>query len=140
MMTANLATKSYFALCAVGEAIAIIHAYQELTANFRFCSINSTFSCGNVFASGYVSIFGVPFYLLGLIWFPLVAIVGLLLSRGGKGIKSELPVPLLMIGNIFTVYLWYLELFRIGALCPVCISMYAINYALTFICLKIALT
>jgi uncharacterized membrane protein len=134
-------TKSYFGLCVIGETIAIVHAYQEITANFRYCSINSTISCGNVFASGYVSIFGVPFYLLGLIWFPFLAIVGFLLSRAGKGrITSELPVPLLMIGNIFTIYLWYLELVRIGAICPVCVSMYVVNYVLTFICVKMALT
>jgi uncharacterized membrane protein len=132
-------TKSYFALCGVGEAIAILHTYQEITANFNICKPLGG-GCGDVFASGYVSIFGVPFYQLGLVWFVLLAVVGVLLNRGGKGITSELPVPLLMIGNIFTIYLWYLELVRIGAICPVCVSMYVVNYILTFICLKIALT
>jgi uncharacterized membrane protein len=133
-------TKSYFGLCAVGEAIAVYHAYSEITANFTGCSITSSVSCANVFFSGYVSIFGVPFYLLGLIWFALLAIVGVLLSRGHSGIKSELPVPILMVGNVFTIYLWYLELVRIGAICPVCVSMYVVNYVLTFVCIKIALT
>jgi uncharacterized membrane protein len=132
-------TKSYFGLCGIGEAIAIVHAYQEITVNLSSCNITPQISCQNVFLSGYVSIFGVPFYVLGLIWFPLLAVVGFLLTRGQTGIKSELPVPFLMIGNVFTIYLWYLELVRIGAICPVCISMYVVNYALTFICLKIAL-
>ena len=54
------------------------------------------------------------------------------MSKGGKYIvNSEILIPILMIGNIFTVYLWYLELGVIGAICPSCVSLYAINYALT---------
>jgi uncharacterized membrane protein len=37
----------------------------------------------------------------------------------------------LMIGNLFTVYLWYLELGVIHLICPVCVSLYVVNYALT---------
>ncbi len=38
-----------------------------------------------------------------------------------------------MIGNIFTAYLWYLELVVIRIICPLCVSLYAVNYALTLI-------
>jgi len=40
-----------------------------------------------------------------------------------------------MVGNVFTVYLWYLELAVIHIICPLCVSLYAVNYALTLIVL-----
>ena len=48
--------------------------------------------------------------------------------------KGEVILPVLMIGNVFTIYLWYLELVRIGSICPVCVTMYIINYAMTIMC------
>jgi uncharacterized membrane protein len=132
-------TKSYFALSGIGMAVSIYHAYSEVTENFNACNISSSVSCGNVFASGYVSIFGVPFYVLGLIWFPLLLALGVWFTRGGKELMGDVLVPLLMVGNAFTIYLWYLELVRIGAICPVCVSIYIVNYVLTVLCLKIAL-
>ena len=132
-------TKSYFGLSVIGEAIAIYHSYSEVTTNFNACNFSSSISCGNVFASGYVSVFGVPFYLLGLIWFALLLVLGLWFARDGKELRWDVLVPLLMVGNAFTIYLWYLELVRIGAICPVCVTMYVVNYVLTLLCLKIAL-
>ncbi len=126
----------YFLLASVGVAVAIYHAYDELTETFTSCNVNQQISCGNVFASGYTSILGVPFYVLGLVWFPLLVVLGLWqTNRGRSQLSGDLLVPVLMIGNAFTIFLWYLELFVIGAVCPVCISLYIINYALTGICL-----
>ena len=50
------------------------------------------------------------------------------------GPKRSVFVPFLMIGNIFTLYPWDIEI-RIlaGHYCLVCISMYIINYVMTFI-------
>jgi len=132
----NLA-KAYLGLSAVGIAVAVYHAYEEVTQNFNSCNISHGVSCGNVFASGYVSIFGVPFYVLGLVWFPAMLLIGLWLARA-RGMKGEILLPVLMIGNVFTIYLWYLELVRIGAICPVCVTLYIINYAMTLVCATIA--
>jgi uncharacterized membrane protein len=42
-----------------------------------------------------------------------------------------------MIGNIFTLYPWFIEIKILGGVfCPVCVSMYAINYILTFVSLS----
>jgi uncharacterized membrane protein len=69
---------------------------------------------------------------MGLAWFPAVFIIGLLTSRlGKKPVNSEILLPVLMVGNIFTVYLWYLELVIIHIICPLCVSLYIVNYALT---------
>ncbi len=123
-------TQAYYSLAAVGIAIAIYHAYDELTETFNFCNLSKQISCGNVFASGDTSIFGIPFYALGLLWFPLLILLGYRLMKGGV-LRGDVLLPVLMVGNAFTAYLWYLELFVIGAVCPVCISLYVVNYLLT---------
>ncbi len=74
--------------------------------------------------------------MTGLVWFPAALIIRLLTSKLGKTlVNSELLLPLLMVGNIFTLYLWYLELAVIHAVCPLCVSLYLVNYALTAIVL-----
>ena len=131
-------TKSYLTLSMIGIVVAIYHSYGELTEIFTSCNISSTISCGGVFESGFTSLFGIPFYMLGLIWFPVSLLLGLWLSSEGKTqLRADFLVPLLMVGNAFTVYLWYLELGVIGIICPVCVSMYVINYAMTVVCVKI---
>lgn len=51
-------------------------------------------------------------------------------------LNGGLLFPLLMVGNVFTIYLLYIELGVIHALCPVCAFMYLVNYALTGFALR----
>lgn len=130
-------TKTYLLTAAVGIAISIYVANDYLTATFRGCYINQQFSCEGVFQSGHTSIFGIPFYVTGLVWFPLLIAVGLLTTRlGREPLNGEILLPLLMVGNVFTIYLWYLELAVIGIICPLCVSLYIVNYALTVMVLR----
>ncbi len=130
---------AFISLSAVGIADAIYHSVEEITQSFNSCNINSQVSCGSVFESGHTSLFGVPFYVLGLIWFPLALVLGILtLEHAGNRsmLNGYILFPFLMIGNLFTIYLWYIELGVIGAICPVCVSLYAINYAMTGVAIK----
>jgi len=126
----------FVGLAVIGAFLAFYDAYDEVTENFSSCTVSSIISCATVFRSGYTSIFGVPFYALGLIWFPAMAAIGLILVWRGGSVGSPFMPPLLMVGNVFTVYLWYLEIFVIRAYCPVCISMYVVNYLMTALALK----
>jgi uncharacterized membrane protein len=127
-------TGSYLIVAAAGIGLAIYVAIDYLTQNFNSCNINQAFNCGGVYQSGHTSIFGIPFYVMGLAWFPAIFAIGLLTSRfGKKPVNSEILLPVLMVGNIFTAYLWYLELAIIHIVCPLCVSLYAVNYALTLI-------
>ena len=136
-------SKAFLALSAIGIVVAIYHGYDEVTnysAPFTgICNITNYFSCVTVFNSGYTKFLGVSLYIYGLFWFPLMLVLGYWFTRMGGVIRGELMVPLLMVGNIFTLYLWYLELGVIHALCPVCISLYALNYLMTGICAAIML-
>ena len=118
----------------VGIGVAIYHAYDEVvhysTGASNACDVNSTLNCSATFP--YAHLFGIPLYVFGLLWFPLMLIVSLMMR---PKLTRNVLLPLVMIGNLFTVYLWYLDLAIVlpntGAICPVCISMYFINYVLT---------
>ena len=136
-------SKGFIGLAAAGIPITIYHAYDEIT-NYssgisRSCDINHHFSCTNVFNSGYTTFLGVSMWVYGVVWFPLVLILGLWFTRNGGSLRGEILVPLLMVGNLFTIYLWYLELGVIHAICPVCVSLYVVNYLMTAICVAGAL-
>ena len=75
-------------------------------------------------------------YVYGLVWFPLMLVLGYWSARRGGSLAGEVLVPVLTVGNIFTLYLWYLELGVIHAVCPVCVSMYVLNYAMTALAAK----
>ena len=139
-------TKIFIIVAAVGIPIAIYHGYDEVThysaPGTTICNINNFASCVNVFNSGYTTFpphGGLSMYIYGLIWFPLLVALGLWFGTKRGGINGVYMLPLLMVGNFFTLYLWYLELGVIHAICPVCVSMYLLNYILTAISVITAL-
>ncbi len=135
--------KSFVILAAIGIPIAIYHGYDEVTnyssAVSTVCDISHFLSCTNVFNSGYTKFLGVSLYIYGLVWFPLMLGLGLWFERKKGGIDGIVMLPILMAGNIFTLYLWYLELGVIHSICPVCVSLYGLNYLMTAVCLAVAL-
>ena len=129
---------AYLITSAAGIGLAYYTAYEYITGDIirSVCTISQTISCAGVAASGYTSLFGIPFWEAGVVWFPLAFAIGLFTSKFGKQpVNSELLLPLLMVGNVFTIYLWYLELAVIHIICPFCVSLYAVNYILTGIVL-----
>ncbi|MDA4130879.1 MAG: vitamin K epoxide reductase family protein [Thaumarchaeota archaeon] len=129
----NLPSKLFVTVSVIGIIDAAYTAYEYATGSFSgVCSVSREINCIDVFRSGHTSIFGIPFYVFGLIWFPLLLILGLALTDRTKlPLRSDILLPILLVGNIFTIYLWYLELDVIGAICPLCVSLYVLNYALT---------
>jgi uncharacterized membrane protein len=129
-------SKSFIALSVMGIADALYHSYDEVFLTFNSCKINDLFSCGYVFNSGYTSVLGVGFWVYGVVWFPLCLVFGLWVIRRHGSPVASIVAPFLMIGNIFTIYPWFIEIRLLnGHYCPVCISLYAINYLLTFVAL-----
>ena len=136
-------SKAFLALAIIGIADALYHAYGEITAYStplgNSCTINSIWSCSKVFLSGYTKFppgaYGISLWVYGVVWFPLMLVLGYWFVRKYGSLRGEIMVPVLMVGNIFTLYLWYLELGVIHALCPVCISLYTLNYLMTAVCI-----
>ena len=127
---------SFIIVAAIGIAIAIYHSYDEIvhysTQASQSCNINAQISCQAVFSFSHP--FGIPLYVFGIVWFPLVLIVALLMR---PEINRTYMLLLLTIGNLFTVYLWYFDIFvvypAVEAVCIVCLSMYFLNYILTIL-------
>lgn len=129
-------SRAFISLSVMGIAVAVYHAYGEITFTLGSCSISRAFNCASVFASGYTTVFGIEFWVYGVVWFPVCLLVGLwAIRKYGSPIRSFL-VPFLMIGNIFTLYPWDIEIRILGGIyCLVCVSMYCINYLLTIVAL-----
>ena len=77
------------------------------------------------------SFFGITYWVFGVVWFPLIFVVGLWSTRLGRDALRTWTLALLSVGNIFTVYLWYLDLVEIRAFTAVYVGLYVTNYALT---------
>jgi uncharacterized membrane protein len=118
----GIASKGFIALslCGVGEAL--YHA-----------SLEKAFVT-NIFAVHYSSLaafFGVPYWLFGVVWFPLIFLVGLWTTKLGRTSLNKELLMLLTIGNLFTGYLWYLDVIVVKSYSPLNVALYVTNYALT---------
>ena len=116
------ASIAFLFLTSVGVAEAVYHAWLENAFTTNWFAVGF---------SSYASLFGAPYWFLGVVWFPLVLVIGIWSTHYGRDtLKSRLLI-LLSVGNVFTVYLWLLDLVVIRAFTPVYVGLYVTNYALT---------
>jgi uncharacterized membrane protein len=104
----------------------LVSAYLTWThfANTSVQCIGGSHGCDDVQQSVYSSIAGIPVALLGL--FGYIAILGLLLIETKQGLLAN-NAPLLLFGCTlagvaYSIYLTYLELFVIHAICQWCVA------------------
>ncbi|UXA08627.1 vitamin K epoxide reductase family protein [Mycobacterium sp. SMC-2] len=104
------------------------------------CNFSPILSCGSVMVTPQASLLGFPNPLLGLVAFTVVLVTGLLAVT-----KVSLPqwywVGLaigLLIGAAFVHWLIYQSLYRIGALCPYCMVVWAATITLLIVVGSIA--
>ena len=116
------ASVAFIFLSAVGVAEAFYHAWLENAFTTNVFLVNY---------SSYASFFGVPYWVFGVVWFPLVLVIGLWTTHfGHTNLRMEMLI-ILSFGNVFTVYLWFLDILIIGAFTAVYVGLYVTNYALT---------
>jgi uncharacterized membrane protein len=116
------ASMAFVFLSAVGVVEAFYHAWLEdaFTTNVFLVEY-----------SPYASFFGIPYWVFGVVWFPVMLVIGLWTTHfGHTRLRKELLI-VLSIGNVFTVYLWFLDILVIGAFTAVYVGLYVSNYALT---------
>ena len=96
------------------------------------CNINPIVSCGSVMVTPQASVLGFPNPLLGLVGFTVVVVTGVLAVS-----KVSLPqwywIGLTvgtLIGAGFVHWLIFQSLYRIGALCPYCMVVWAVTIPL----------
>jgi len=118
----SLLSELFVAVSVVGVLEAVSHAWLEKAFS------TNTFA---VHYAPFASFFGVPYWLFGVVWFPLVLVLGLWSSRlGSAGLDERLLIPL-TVGNLFTAYLWYLDLIVVRSYTALYVALYATNYVLT---------
>ncbi|MFI8083820.1 vitamin K epoxide reductase family protein [Kitasatospora sp. NPDC086009] len=91
------------------------------------CNINPIISCGSIMRSDQAEAFGFPNSLLGLVGFAMVIAIGAGLLAGATyrrwfwlGLQAGT-----VFGIGFVTWLMYQALYRIGALCPYCMVVWA---------------
>ena len=105
------------------------------------CSINPVLSCGSVMTTPQASLFGFPNPLIGIVSFTVVLVTGMLAV-------AKVPLPRwywaclaagTLAGTVFVHWLIFQSLYRIGALCPYCMVVWAVTIPLLVVTAGIAL-
>jgi len=91
------------------------------------CSVNAFISCSKVDQSGLTTTLGVQDYAWGIAGFLLLLALDVPLYRTWKPSWLRALALVSLAGGLFSVYLGYLELGVIHALCPVCLGAYLCN-------------
>ena len=105
------------------------------------CSINPLLSCGSVMITPQASAFGFPNPLIGIAAFSVVVVTGLLAVtnvRLPRWYWTGLMIGTAL-GVVFIHWLIFQTLYRIGALCPYCMVVWAVTVPLLVVVSSIAL-
>lgn len=96
------------------------------------CSINPILSCGSIMQASQAEAFGFPNPLIGVAAFPVVITTGVALLAGAtfrrwywRGLLAGT-----IAGLAFVHWLIFQSLYRIGALCPYCMVVWAVTIPL----------
>ncbi len=123
----------------IGLAVSIYMTVYKLTDNDNMC-IGSG-ECKTVNSSPYAEVYGIPVAAFGVGGYLAILLVLILEKKGGAFFKQNATMinfGLGLIGFLFTLYLIYLEIFVIKALCPFCVAS-QVAMTLLFIILVIRL-
>jgi uncharacterized membrane protein len=93
------------------------------------CDLNPVLSCGSVMVTDQAEAFGFPNPFLGLVCFSVVVTLGVLMASGvtlPRWVMSGLAIGSLA-GAGFVHWLAFQSMYRIGALCPWCLAVWAVT-------------
>jgi uncharacterized membrane protein len=105
------------------------------------CNFNPVLSCGSIMVTPQASAFGFPNPLIGIVAFTVVITTGLL-AWSGVRLPQWYWVGLMIgtaLGVVFIGWLIFESLYRIGALCPYCMVVWAVTIPLLVVVTSIAL-
>ena len=110
------------ALALLGVAVSAYLTIFKLTDNQRMCLGNG--GCSKVNSSVYAEVYGIPVAIIGIGGYAVIAALTFLEDRNQflKQNGTMLVFGLALIGFLFTLYLIYVELALIKALCPFCVT------------------
>ena len=119
-------------LSAAGLAVASYLTYEHFTSSSTLaCSDGGVVNCLKVTTSSFSAVFGVPVAVLGLVFFALMLV--LQLPAMWRRPEQALRVGRLgwaVIGLCSALYLLYVELFAVDAICLWCTAVHVITLVL----------
>ncbi|MDO8497706.1 MAG: quinone-dependent dihydroorotate dehydrogenase [bacterium] len=122
------------ALASVGLIDSIYLTYEHYSRIILPCSTSIFFSdCGKVLQSSYSTVFGIPLALFGIFYycFLLISSLFILATNNRKGIYTL--IILTTIGFVTSLYLVFLQIFIIKAICLYCMVSALISTSLFII-------
>jgi len=122
---------SILSLFGIGLSIYLSHHQKAVRAGTKtksFCDIYNRISCTKVSGSEYGLLFGIPIAYLGLFFF--VAMLTLVFVTSSMGLPLRYLKGWSLLGVFFTIYLLYVEIFKIKAICPLCLISYLFDWAI----------
>lgn len=117
------------ALAVIGTALSGYLTYIHYSGALALCL--GAGGCETVQTSRYAEIAGLPVALLGLFAFAAVTVLAAIRLREGASDRMLTGIfGITLGGSLFALYLTYLELFVIHAICPWCVVVDSVMVAL----------
>lgn len=117
-------------LAGLGASIYLTIAHYTQTA-LAGCPANATFNCTKVTTSPESIVFGIPVAVLGLAFYVfLVAINSPWAWRSDLAVIRWVRLGSMIAGIVFVLYLIYVELFKVNAICEYCTGVHIITFLL----------
>ncbi len=121
-LNVRLVRTAIFGLSVAGLGVSGYLTYVHYAVIEPLCVFNA--KCDVVLASSFAQIWGVPLALLGLVMYATVLAFSLMARRRDSAWQHLVALGLYgvtLTGMVFTVYLYYLEIFVIHAFCSWCV-------------------
>lgn len=114
---------------AASSAAAYVHYHLLFDPRYAsFCDINTTFSCTDVYASRFGTVWGVPVAIFGVIFFVAALLLALVAQVSSARIRENVPGYLFAastIGLAVILYLGYASFVLLKTICILCLTTYA---------------
>ena len=122
----------YFGIILTQFHYALLERQDNPSAELLPCTLSDSFNCDLVNSSSYSELFGIPVAFLGFLFY-LFLFLSCIVCFWKKKYATKILVVLhviVIVGILFSAYLFYVAYFIIGAICPYCIIMDSITIAL----------
>lgn len=116
------------ALLGLGSSGYLFSRKLDVSGAPSLCNVSDVINCDVVNTSAASELFGIPIALFGTGWFLGVAIAALIQEKEARRLFQTVGL-LSLVGVAYSVYLAW-ESHRLGAVCVMCISIYAANLLL----------
>jgi uncharacterized membrane protein len=127
-MRAETVHAALLVVLVVGLGLSAYAAYETFNVAAQgYCSVSKFLSCSAVDESGHTSTLGVPDWLIGVAGFVALVALDIPLYVTWRRDLLQGVVALSALGIVVALYLGYVELAIIHALCPVCFSTYLVD-------------